>query len=486
MRTQRPRAAIYCRISSDPEGLAHGVERQEADCRALADGLGFEVTRVFTENDTGASTKSRKPRPLYRELLDGASSGRFDVILAYSNSRLTRRPAEWEELIRVVERTGLSIHTVVSGRADFSTADGRAVARTIAAWDAAEAERTAERVKRAKQDAVVRGEWRGGPRPFGYGPDGVTVDLQEAAALERAADAIIAGRTLAAAAREMREAGVTTTRGRKPMTPLALRDILLRPRNAGLLEVGEYTADGKRTGAKIVGHASWPAILPEDKWAAVRGILTDPARRTQSGSENKWLGSFLYRCGAEGCTETVRPSVATGRDRSRRRVYRCRSGRHVNRDLARTDAFVREVVAAYLRRPDIVAALPVDEPNRADLEAAKADLRALRERRAQLAADYALGLLDGTQVHAATVRLDAMIAEASKALESVGTNSVVASLAKAADPGQEFLDADVDRQRAIVAAIAEVVILPSPKGRPKGHVPGTPYWDPAFIRINWI
>lgn len=474
MKAQAPRAAIYCRISSDPEGKAAGVERQEADCRKKAVELGYEIARVFVENDTGASTRSKKARPLYREMLDAAERHHYDAILAYSNSRLTRRPNEWEELIRLHETTGIAIHTVVSGRADFSTADGRAVARTIAAWDAAEAERTAERVKRAKDDAVAKGEWRGGRRPFGYESDGCTVRPEEASALERAADGIISGRSLASVTRDLNAEGLTTaSKKAKPLTPVALRSILLRPRNAGLMEVK----------GEIVGHAQWPAVIPEDKWLALRGILTDPSRRTQNGSENRWLGSHLFHCGV--CGEFVRGATSSGSHRTRRLVYRCKSSRHVNRDLLQTDAYVRAVVAAYLQRPDNLARFPVHDPNHAQVEAKKADLRALRTRRAQLADDYALGLLDGQQVHAATVRLDRLIGEAEQALQAAGQGSALAELVAAEDPGQKFLDALLDRQRAIIDALAVVTIQPAPKGRPKGHVAGTPYFDPAYIQVSW-
>src|SRR5699024_1530759 len=51
---QRVRAVLYVRISDDPEGLEKGVERQEADCRAYAESLGYEVVEAFRENDTSA------------------------------------------------------------------------------------------------------------------------------------------------------------------------------------------------------------------------------------------------------------------------------------------------------------------------------------------------------------------------------------------------------------------------------------------------
>src|ERR1700733_2968074 len=95
------RAAIYCRISSDRDGEALGVERQQEDCRELAERLGSEGAQgdVFVDNDISASTLSNKPRPEYEAMLRAVRAGQLDAILAYSNSRLTRRPAEWITLI---------------------------------------------------------------------------------------------------------------------------------------------------------------------------------------------------------------------------------------------------------------------------------------------------------------------------------------------------------------------------------------------------
>jgi site-specific DNA recombinase len=84
------RAVIYTRISRDPEGDALGVARQRQDCLDRAARDGWQVIDVLVENDVGASSYSRKPRPVYAALLERARRREFDVILAYSNSRLTR------------------------------------------------------------------------------------------------------------------------------------------------------------------------------------------------------------------------------------------------------------------------------------------------------------------------------------------------------------------------------------------------------------
>ena len=87
------RAAIYVRISKDRAGAGLGVARQEEDCRALCERRGWQVARVFVDNDVSAY--SGKPRPAWRELLTDLAAGRADAVVCWHVDRLTRSPASW-------------------------------------------------------------------------------------------------------------------------------------------------------------------------------------------------------------------------------------------------------------------------------------------------------------------------------------------------------------------------------------------------------
>ena len=137
------RAVIYSRISHDPQDKQLGVERQEQDCVRLISSRGWELAfPPFRENDTSASTRSAAKRPVYERMLAQLQAGMADVLVCYSTSRLTRRPLDYERLIRLTQDKGVRIATVASGAVDLSTADGRVIARVLAAMDAAEAERS--------------------------------------------------------------------------------------------------------------------------------------------------------------------------------------------------------------------------------------------------------------------------------------------------------------------------------------------------------
>ena len=67
------RAAIYVRISSDRAGAGMGVARQEEDCRALCERLGWQVADVYRDNDVSAF--SGQTRPAWQQLNSDIAAG---------------------------------------------------------------------------------------------------------------------------------------------------------------------------------------------------------------------------------------------------------------------------------------------------------------------------------------------------------------------------------------------------------------------------
>src|SRR5215204_2394956 len=171
-------AAIYARISRDRAGAGLGVDRQEADCRQLAERLGWKVVAVFVDNDISAF--SGKRRPQYEELLREVRAGRVKGVLAWHPDRLHRRATELEEFVTMAETHGLQVQTVTAGTVDLSTPSGRMIARMLGAAAQHEVEQTRRRLRSQKAQAAKNGKYRGGPRPYGFEADGVTVCEEEA------------------------------------------------------------------------------------------------------------------------------------------------------------------------------------------------------------------------------------------------------------------------------------------------------------------
>lgn len=306
------RTAIYARISDDREGEERGVARQVEDCRAKASTLGLEVIEPpFVDNDISASTRSTKKRPAYDDMLERARHGEFGTIIAYSNSRLTRRPLELEALIQLHEQHRTVIRTVVSGDDDLSVADGRMTARIKASVDAAEAERTAERVKRAVDQRKKLGEYHGSSPPYGYrlvprekraevGAD-LVQDPDEVALIREAVTRLLdANDTPYAITRDWSAEGKRSRTG-KPWRQTTLRHVLTNP--ALIARTRAIVTDNARRAPRTAqGYpARWEAILDEDTYTAVCERLVDPARSrpnpTGKKSSKYALAGGLTVCG---------------------------------------------------------------------------------------------------------------------------------------------------------------------------------------------
>jgi len=452
---------IYCRISEDREGAGLGVERQEEDCRALAAQLGLTVLTVYTDNDISAYRRStRKPRKGYEQMLAGAQAGRFAVIIAWHTDRLHRSNTELEGYIDVCQPRGIPTYTVKAGNLDLSTAAGRLVARQLGAVARYQSEHMGEQIQRAREQRVFSGGNAGGPRPFGFGADGLALCPAEAELIARAVQDVIDGKSLSAVCREWNAAGVLTSQG-NPWTVTKLRLVLLRPRNAAILVYRGREA----------GTAPWPPLVPEMTWRQMRAILADPARRTASSNRVGSLGSGLYLCGKCGAPMKISTS-GTG---SKVRGYRCGEHNHLTQAAAPLDAYVEAIIVARLLRPDARAALAV---RREDGSAASAQdaLGAAEARLAELGTMYAAGEIDGATLKTATASLRAQ-AEAARARLGRAAPSPAARLLGDGDVRARWAAADLSVKRAVLAALMTVTIGPA--------VTRGGRFDPGRVTVEW-
>ena len=446
--TKRQQAAIYCRISRDPEGKRDGVDRQEEDCRKLARKLGLTVAGVFIDNDISASTLSKKTRPEYAAMLEAARDGKIDVILAYSNSRLTRRLRELEDLIKLHEATGVQIKTVVSGQDDLSTADGRMVARIKASVDVGEAERIGERLRRAHLQRAQRGLTNHGGRPFGWAADKIALDPVEAAHIRKAAADVVDGVPLRTIAAQWNEAGTKTSRGGE-WRHTTLRRLLQRPRLAGWrTHHDEIVQDA--TGANVRGE--WEPIMDQELFDQVQAVLARDGRGGGRRGARQYVLSGILRCGTcGGRMHGANTSSKAGY------AYSC-SGEPFTHSVTITGPATEGTVLSVLRArleelelptPDAPKAPPVEDR----VEQISQQIR-------ELMTAYRAGQLSAAIVFPQVQELEAERAEAAaEASRRAGAK------ARPATPTVEELDTlDVDRTRAVLETVFDAIVV-----APAGH-----------------
>lgn len=449
------RAAIYRRISDDREGRELGVTRQSEDLEAFARARGYTIVGDYADNDISASTRSRRVRPAYSTMLGEARSGAIDVILAATSGRLTRRPREFEDLIELAEQHGVRFEYLSSPSFNLNTADGRMIARMLAAADAAESERIGERVEREARQRAEQGRPPRG-HALGYSRDGMTLEEPAATLVREAYEAVLAGSSLASVGRRWNESGLRTVHGNgwdaKPV-----RDVLRNPRYAGLVLHGGVELSGV--------EARWPTIVNEDVWRGVQAVLADPERRMARGTTRKYLLSGFATCGLCG-----HPLVSGGTRRGYRSL-KCVPGRHLERVAEPIEQLVEESALARLRRPDAAAALVPSQP---DLKPLRARGEALRAQRKALAADLDVDLsFAKARDRRLLEELTLVEAELTEA-----TRGHALAVFVGRDPSTVWADLDIDQRRMVLVELfAEIVVLPP--GR------GARVFRPESVRLVW-
>jgi DNA invertase Pin-like site-specific DNA recombinase len=507
-------AVIYCRISPGDRGGNGGngvkVENQESDGRKLAASLRKPVREVYVDKDISAAQR-KKPRKAYLRMLADLQRNPADVI-AWHADRLHRQPAELEHYIDIVEPAQITTYTVQASPIDLATASGRLVARMLGNAASYEVEQMRDRQRARKAHDASQGRPLGGRRAFGYTADGmdlchgqlvmlapeaerrglapvrvvetrrgervlVVLPYDEAAELQAAARRGVAGSTLHAIAKDWNKRGVRTASGRW-WTSHEVGRVLAKPRNAGLMEHR----------GQIVGPAAWPAAIDELTWRRLRAIFADPARVSTSGPERRWLGSGIYIC--DVCDETMLASSTT---RPRKRViYRCSSLRrkpgakadkrqHPARDAVALDAWVEEHVEQWLGIPENMARLTRPAPDLGDIET---ELERVRGKLDELAEEAGREEITPRQLAIASKPWR----EREKALEARqeagGRPDVTGGLDLTGAALWKALAGDLGRQRALLAMILDVRVLPAPNGRPPGWRPGQPYFHPDYVKIT--
>lgn len=458
------KAVIYARVSSDPRQLGRSVAEQEQECRAVAARNGWDVTRVFVDNDRSASRYATKERPAFAELIQYIELGAVQALVTWEASRLQRDLAAYVKLRELCWRNGVLWN--YSGRTyDLSRADDRRMSAIDAVMAEGESDQTRERVLRAVRANAERG------RPHGrltygyrrvYDPDtrelrSQIVDDAQAAVLSETASRFLAGESFYALAREYETRGTPAPAGTH-WHPTNLRRLLMNP-----AYIGKRVHRGV-----IVGDADWPAIFTDATWWQLQARLSDPARTTRRDGAVRHLLTGLAECGT--CGEPVRLSKNRGL-----LSYFCPRGFHVSRRQDAVDELVEGVIVARLSRSDAIDLL--HDGGEFD-DAVRDALSEAAEKRARLATFYdaaAAGDLTAAALSRIERHLLAEIAAAEDRARKGSTSTVLTGVI-GPDIADRWGALPITTRREVIRTLARVTILPWGSGRR--------VFDPDSVRIE--
>jgi DNA invertase Pin-like site-specific DNA recombinase len=480
------RAGLYLRISRDRARLRLAVRRQEADCRQVAERLGWSVECVYIDNGLSASQFATKPRDDYKRLLGDIREGRLDAVVVWMEDRSHRQVIELAEFVKTCQAAGISRYASVGTEYDLSDPDQVTMLFSIARMSETEARRMSIRVKRSLKELAGAGQYHGGPKPYGYeGPikdeNGVVANRarigkaivdEEAMIIREAARRILNGESLRSVVIDLNRRGIPAPRGAL-WTRRTLKVILTHPRVAGL----------RQHQGVVVGKALWPAILDHDTWERVRLVLLAAGRGyARPTSRNYLLTGFIY-CGKCGKRLAGMPYP------NGTRAYGCYIGTTyrgcggVRRKAEPVETLIREAIFSRLDNPKLLRMLQATDDEgvyelRTLYEQLRDDTTALDE----LADDYYVKrVIAKRQFLKSRQALEDRIEVTRYTLAELEpgrfrTAADLTMMAAAENVQRAWESASQDWRRELIEALIErIVVLPQ----------ATSTFNPVSIQVTW-
>ena len=213
---ERPKVAIYCRLSDEdhnkknPEEDSRSIQTQKAMLRDYAHEQGWEIYDIYSDDDYSGADSSR---PEYNRLLEDAEKRKFDIVLCKHQSRFTRDMVHVETYINEkFSEWGIRYVSLLDG-ADTSLAGNKKSRQINGLVNEWYLEDLSENMRRAYATRKKEGKYIASCPVYGYKKDPndpyhLIIDEPSAKIVKRIFDMCIEGMSLNVIARTLNEEGV--------------------------------------------------------------------------------------------------------------------------------------------------------------------------------------------------------------------------------------------------------------------------------------
>jgi len=161
----QPKAAIYCRVSTDKQFDKGGsLDTQEKSCCAWCERNEHEVFDIYKEVESGGNLN----RDQFQRLYADAEAGKFEAVVVTKIDRLSRSMRDYYSKIIDFEKFNVRIAAVDQPAFSTAGATGNFLRNILLAAAEFEREMIRQRTSEGMRAKIAKGEWHGGPVPLGY------------------------------------------------------------------------------------------------------------------------------------------------------------------------------------------------------------------------------------------------------------------------------------------------------------------------------
>jgi len=482
----RMRAVIYTRVSRDDRRTGRSVKEQEEECRRVIESFGWELIKVYCDNNVSASEYSTTERPDWKQLGQALEADEFDVLVVWEPSRATRDQVTWAAL-----STSCKLHHVKiyanDKLYDLNEPEDAFLLNLFFALAERESAMTRKRVRRAS-DAGVKEAKPGPGRPaFGYrrvynpstgapigleldtntriaiSPDGKTVtEWNPYDLMRKIYKDVLNRKTPYQLVIELNALGIPN-----PMTAHALAHHPARDRSyrsdwvanaiLPMLINPVYLGKRRHLGAVVGKQGEWPALIDEETYYAIKKKVTQKQTGpTPRPSNAKHLLSRLALC--THCDLPIQYSVT-------RQIpgYRCRFGK-LWLPLAGVNTFVVKWLISELSNTDLLARLQALANSPEELKTARGKLEKLEEELEGWRIDAIKGEVDRELYKRRAAELNPQIEAAREQAQAHGIPPVLKGVL-GPNAAKVWHTLKIPAQQDIIRTVVEIRIVPVGRGR---------------------
>lgn len=305
------KVAIYARVSTEEQASeGYSINAQLQTLRQYANLYNWEIVDEYV--DEGISGKNITGRPAMQRLVADVEQEKFQAVLVWKISRLSRNMLDTLTLLDKFEDYGVKFISY-SENFDTSSPIGRLVVQLMASIAEMERNTLSENVKLGMKQRALEGSWNGGVI-FGY--DSIEKELvinkEEAEVVKQIFTLYTQGKGLKAIANQLNKNGYRTKRDRH-FSINGVATILDNPVYNGKiswLKVENW--DKKRRRGRndnpILVEGQHEAIINDELWSLVQSRRKSKSFKQRQSNE-PFLLSSIIRC--PDCGQGMVPSITT-------------------------------------------------------------------------------------------------------------------------------------------------------------------------------
>lgn len=311
MVTEIQRVAIYARVSTEEQAKeGFSIAAQLQTLRQYAQIYNWEVIDEYV--DEGISGKSVKGRPEMKRLIKDVENERFDAVIVWKISRLSRNMLETLMILDKFEEYNVKFISY-SENFDTSSPIGRLVLQIMASIAEMERNTLAENVKLGMKQRALEGRWNGGV-VFGYDTvkKQLVINEKEAEVVQLIFHMYANGKGLRAISNHLNKAGYKTKRNRYFFINgvAQILDNVIYIGKISWLKFENW--ESKRRKGKnpnpILVEGKHEPIISDELWSVVRARRKSKSFKQRQSNE-PFLLSGLLRC--PDCGQGMVPSITT-------------------------------------------------------------------------------------------------------------------------------------------------------------------------------